>query len=107
MVEGPTRSGSRLWLPHVSRNYFLFVYEKDEAVSLSAAQKQALAMITRAIKTAVETDAPLVTVDEVVSTYALQRDTVQPSTRAVVAHVRLEEGGATVEGRVRRDGVFA
>ena len=53
------RSGARvhyLWLPHVSRIYLLFVYGKDEASSLSPAQKQALAMITRAIKTAVGTE---------------------------------------------------
>lgn len=50
------RSGARvhyLWLPHVSRIYLLFVYGKDEAASLSPAQKHALAMITRTIKAAV------------------------------------------------------
>lgn len=54
------RSGARvhyLWLPHVSRIYLLFVYGKHEAASLSPAQKQALAIITRAIKMAVGTEA--------------------------------------------------
>lgn len=53
------RSGARvhyLWLPHVSRIYLLFVYGKDEISSLSAAQKQALTLITRAIKAAVGTE---------------------------------------------------
>ena len=45
-----------LWLPHVSRVYFLFVYGKDETTSLSPTQKQSLATIARAIKTAVGTE---------------------------------------------------
>ena len=53
------RSGARvhyLWLPHVSRVYFLFVYGKDETTSLSPTQQQGLATIARAIKTAVGTE---------------------------------------------------
>lgn len=50
------RGGARvhyLWLPRARRIYFLFVYGKDELSTLSRAQKQALAAVSRAIKAAV------------------------------------------------------
>lgn len=49
------RGGARvhyLWLPHVRRIYLLYVYGKQEAAGLSAAQKRALAQVVQAIKAA-------------------------------------------------------
>jgi hypothetical protein len=49
------RGGARvhyLWLPHARRIYLLFVYTKDEAVTLGREQKQALSTMSRAIKAA-------------------------------------------------------
>lgn len=54
------RGGARvhyLWLPHVRRIYFLFVYGKEQTSALTRGQKQALAAITRAIKAAVGKEA--------------------------------------------------
>ena len=48
-----TRGGARvhyLWLPHVDRVYLLFAYSKDEATTLSQAQKAALKAIVDEIK---------------------------------------------------------
>lgn len=48
-----TRGGARvhyLWLPHVGVIYLMFVYLKEEAETLTRAQKQALAAVVREIK---------------------------------------------------------
>jgi len=50
------RSGSRvhyLWLPHCRRIYFMYVYAKDEATTLTKAEKNALRHLVQAIKAAV------------------------------------------------------
>ena len=51
------RSGARVhypWLPRRQRIYLMYVYGKDEADTLSTAQKRALYQVVQGIKAAVE-----------------------------------------------------
>lgn len=55
------RSGARvhyLWLSHRHRIYLMYVYGKDEAPTLTTAQKRALYQVVQAIKAAVEESSP-------------------------------------------------
>ena len=50
------RSGARvhyLWLPRARRIYWLYVYRKEETITLDAGQKRAVLHLVRSIKTAV------------------------------------------------------